>query len=78
MGNVRQIHERKLRHAPLELTQPRIHELLPLLRHVVLGVLRQVSHGDGLLDLRRQFVSKLMLKCSDLFEQLLFNVIGHP
>ena len=78
MRDVSQIHERKLGHAPLELTQARIHEFLPLLRHVVLGVLRQVSHGDGLLDLRRQFVGKLMLKYSDLFEQLLFNVIGHP
>jgi len=34
--------------------------------------------ATGLLDLRRQFVGKLMLKDSDFFEQLLFNVIGHP
>ena len=77
-GNVGQIHQRKLGHAPLQLAQPRIHKFLPLLRHVVLGVFRQISHGHGLLDLGRQLVGKLMLKDSDLFEQLLFNVIGHP
>jgi hypothetical protein len=56
----------------------RIYKLLPLLRHVVLGVLRQVSQGHGLLDLGRQFVSEFMLQSSNLLEELLLDVIGHP
>ena len=78
LRNVGQIHERKLGHAPLELAEACVHKFLALLRHVVLGVLRQIAHGHGLLDLGRQFVSKLVLKCSNLFEKLLFDVIGHP
>jgi hypothetical protein len=45
---------------------------------VVFGVLREISHGHSLLDLGGKLVGELVLKDFDLFEKLLFNVLGHP
>ena len=53
-------------------------KVLALLRHVILGVLRQIAHGHGLLDLRGQLVGELVLKNLNLFEKLFLNVFGHP
>jgi len=59
------------------LAKARIHKRLALLGHVVLGVLRQISHGHGLLDLGGKFVLELVLEEFDLGEKLLFDVFGH-
>jgi hypothetical protein len=61
-GNIRQIDQRQLGHPLLELSQARIHKVLPLLGHVILGILRQISHRHGLLDLGGKLVGKLMLE----------------
>ncbi len=61
-GNVGQVHQRKLGHAPLQLAQARIHKVLPLLGHVIFGVLRQIAHGHGLLDLGGKLVGELVLQ----------------
>src|SRR5579859_1022137 len=44
---------------------------------MVLGVLRQVSQRDRLLDLGGQLVRELMLELRDFLLKLAFNVIGH-
>ena len=77
-GNVGEIDQRKLGHAPLELSEARVDKVLALLRHVILGVLREIAHGHGLLDLGGKLVGELVLKKLDLFEKLFFNVLGHP
>ena len=51
--------------------EPRIDEVLALLRHVVLGILRQIAHGHRLLDFGGQFVGELVLKARNLFLKLI-------
>ena len=46
----------------LQLAKARVDKVLPLLGHVVLGVLRQIAHGHGLLDLGGKLVGKLVLE----------------
>jgi hypothetical protein len=45
---------------------------------VILGVLRQITHGDSLLDLRGKLMGELMLKNLDLVEKFFLNMLGHP
>jgi hypothetical protein len=45
---------------------------------VIFGVLREISHGHGLLDFGGKLVGELVLKDFDLFEKLFFDVFGHP
>jgi hypothetical protein len=45
---------------------------------MILGVFREIAHGDSLLDLGGKLVSELMLKDLDLVEKLFLNVLGHP
>ena len=68
--NVGQIHERELGHASFQLAEARVDELLALLRHVVLGVFRQIAQRHSLFDLRGQFVGEFVLEDLNLLEQL--------
>jgi hypothetical protein len=72
-----QIDQRKFGHAPLQLPEPRIHKNLALLCHVILGIFRQISHGHGFLNLRRQLVRELVFQDVDFSKKLLLNVLGH-
>ncbi len=45
-------------------------KILALLRHVILGVFRQIAQRHCLLDLGGQFVGKLVLKDLNLLEKL--------
>jgi hypothetical protein len=77
-GNIGQVDQRQLCHAPLELTQARVDKILALLRHVIFGILRQISHGHGLFDLRREFVLEFVLQNLNFRKKLFFNMLGHP
>ena len=67
---------RQVGHALLQLAQAGAHELLPLLGHVVLGVLAEIAHGDRLLQLLGQFVVQLVFEDCDLSWQLLLMCSG--
>jgi hypothetical protein len=44
---------------------------------VILGVLREIAHGHGLLDLGRKLVVELVLEYFNLSEKFLFDSIWH-
>jgi hypothetical protein len=44
---------------------------------VVLGVLREIAHGHGFLDLGGKLVLELVLENFDLCEKLFFDVLRH-
>ena len=68
---------RQVSHALLELAQPGAHKLLPLLGHVVLGVLAEVAHRDSLLQLFGQLVIELVFENGDILCELLSDVFRH-
>ena len=61
----------------MQLSQPRLHELLPLERRLVLGVLPQVAQLDGLGDRLRQQDIQLMAELVDLPAQLFPHFTDH-
>ena len=61
----------------VQLAQPGLHELLPLERRLVLGVLPQVAELDRLRDGLRQQDVELMAELVDLPAQLLPHLADH-
>src|SRR5579863_498443 len=60
-----------------KLANARLHELLALLGHVILGILAEVAKRGGLLDLFRKFMDQLVFKRVDLFLQFFLNKLCH-
>ena len=75
--NIVHVDKGKIRKPLAQLADPRLYELLPLLRHVIFGVLAEISEGSGLLDLFRQVVDQFVLKLIHLCPQLLGYFLGH-
>ena len=63
--NIGHVDHGQVGHPLLQLSQPRAHELLPLLGHVILGVLAEIAHSHGLLQFLRQFVIQLVFEDRD-------------
>jgi hypothetical protein len=75
--DIAEVDQREVGHALLELAETGADKFLSLLGHVVLGVLAEVTHGDGLLELLGKLVIQLMFQDLDLVFQFLFDLFRH-
>ena len=63
--------QRQLADPSADLADPYLHELLPRLGRLVLGVLGEIAVGSRLLELLRQVVAELVLQVGELLLQAL-------
>ena len=76
-GNLGDVDLRQLAEALAQLAQPRLYELLPLERSLVLAVLAEIAQLDRLSNLLGKGDVQLILKLLDLFSELLLQCFDH-
>ena len=76
-GDLGDVDLRELAEALAQLPQPRLHELLPLERSLVLAVLAQIAELDGSADFLRQSDAQLVLEPLGLFSQFFLESLDH-
>ena len=77
LGDIVHVDQRQVGQALAQLADARLQILLALLGHVILGVLAEVAHGDGLLELFGDIVGEFPLQPVQFVPKLLLDIVRH-
>ena len=77
LGDIVHVDQRQVGEALAQLADARLQILLALLGHVILGVLAEVAHGDGLFDLFGDIEGQFVFERVQFVAKLLFDLFRH-